>query len=319
MPYSWDNDNDYTAKSKKGYSFKNARKSYDDIAIAKTSSKAFYTYKNDFLKTDAEYPIIIGIDTTGSMDEWPKIFFNTLPLLYKEAIKYFPNCEISFQAINDFPADGADVALQPTPFGKGPQLDEFIGQLYPYGGGGGQTMESYEIFAAYNSFIEAPKALIKPIVIILGDEKPFPEVPAAVCKYYKLSNGEAISTKEVFKKLHQKCEVFLVRKPYYGFGKADDEIRKVWHNLALMPYERILDIEDPRRVIDVILGILGILTNKTVIFEDELTKRQNKKQTTEVLNALSNLKTYNTQHSITANMKTKIDITQKTEGLDIDE
>lgn len=340
MPYSWDQDHDFDTDSGKGYSFHSARKSYDDVAVAKTASEAFYTYKSDFLKTAAAYPLIVGIDTTGSMQEWPKVFFDKLPLLYKEAIKYFPGCEISFQAINDFPADGADVALQPAPFGRGPQLDELIGQLYPVGGGGGQSMESYEIFAAYNSFLEAPKAVIKPIAIILGDEAPFAEVPAAVCDYYgltppaqdsqtapgksrrgKKTKPPAVPSQIAFERLHQKCDVFLIRKPYYGFGAEDEPIMKIWRELALMPPERILNIQDPTRVVDVILGVLGILTGKTELFERELIERQNSSQVKEVLNSLHALKqSYHrglsaSQHSVSQGLA---DAAGQTKGLDLD-
>ncbi|MBF0531255.1 MAG: hypothetical protein HQK55_18705, partial [Deltaproteobacteria bacterium] len=219
MPYSWDADHDFTSTGA-GYSYHDARRSYDDVAGAKAASRAVYTFRSHFLKTDAAYPIIVGIDTTGSMVEWPRIFFDKLPLLYIEAVKYLPNCAISFQAINDFEADGEDVALQPAPFGQGPQLDEFIGQLYPVGGGGGQITESYEIFAAYNSFLEAPRTLIKPIAIILGDEAPFDYVPGEVCRQYGLGSNP-IPSQEVFKRLHEKCDVYLVRKPY---GGQDEEI-----------------------------------------------------------------------------------------------
>jgi hypothetical protein len=290
MPYSWDAQQDFDADAGAAYSFHDARKSYDDVAVAKTSAQAFYTYRSDFLKTDASHPIVIGIDTTGSMEEWPAIFFEKLPLLYREAVKYFPDCEISFQAINDFHADGEDVALQPAPFGKGPQLDELIGQLYPCGGGGGQVMESYEIFAAYNSFLQAPQATIKPIAIILGDEAPFDEVPPAVCRHYRLSTGEAVSSRVVFEKLHQKCDVFLVRKPYYEFGPRDEPIVAKWRKLALMPAERILGIQDPRRVVDVILGVLGIWAGKASLFEEELVQRQDPAQVQEVLGSLHTLK-----------------------------
>lgn len=321
MPYSWDDAHDFDTDSGKGYSFHSARKSYDDVAIAKTGSTVFYTYKSDFLKTDALYPIIIGIDTTGSMEEWPKVFFDKLPLLYQEAIKYFPECAISFQAINDFEADGEDVALQPAPFGKGPQLDELIGTLYPYGGGGGQSTESYEIFAAYNSFLDAPNAIIKPIAIILGDEAPFNEVPSKVCKHYKLSQRGAVSAKVAFERLHRTCDVFLIRKPYYGFGKKDAPIINIWKELALMPAERIMNIKDPTRVVDVILGVLGILTGKTALFEKELIERQNVSQVKEVLTSLHDLKkTYHTapddsQHSVTHGL---LDSSAMTDSLHID-
>jgi hypothetical protein len=290
MPYSWDAQQDFDANTGAAYSFHDARKSYDDVAVAKTSAQAVYTYRSDLPKTDAQYPIIIGIDTTGSMEEWPAIFFEKLPLLYREAVKYFPGCAISFQAINDFHSDGEDVALQPAPFGKGPQLDELIGQLYPCGGGGGQVMESYEIFAAYNSFLQAPQASIKPIAIILGDEAPYDEVPPAVCRHYRLSTGEAVPSQVAFQNLHQKCDVFLVRKPYYGSAKEDRPIVGKWRKIAWMPAERILGIQDPRRVVDVILGVLGIWADKVDLFEEELAQRQDPSQVQEVLGSLQTLK-----------------------------
>ena len=97
MPYSWDDVNDFDAGTKQGFSFQDARKSYDDVAVARAASQAYFTYRNDFLTTDALYPIVVGIDTTGSMEEWPRVFFEKLPLLYKQAVVYFPECELSFR------------------------------------------------------------------------------------------------------------------------------------------------------------------------------------------------------------------------------
>lgn len=326
MAYSWDDDNDMDSGDGGGaYSFHDARKSYDDLSVKNKSSasQAKYNFRDPFLKTDSEYPIIIGIDTTGSMAEWPKIFFDKLPLLYKEAIKYFPECSISFQAINDFYADGEDVALQPAPFGKGAELDELIANLYPYGGGGGNGGESYEIFAAYNSFLEAPNAKIKPIAIILGDEPLFEYVPEEVSKQYRIYEGsKKVTTKKVFDKLRKVCEVFLVRKPYYGFGQ-DEPVMANWEKFGGFDRERIINIQDPKRVVDVILGIFGVLTNKVESFEEELTGRQDKKQVTEVLNSLKLLKTnyYDSKNPLDQKSKT-VDIgqkSQKTKGLKLDQ
>lgn len=286
MPYSWDDDHDFDVSVHRGYSYKDARRSYDDVAVAQKARQAHFTWREPFLKTDAAYPLIVGIDTTGSMREWPKTFFEKLPLLYREAVKYLPDCEISFQAINDYFADGADNTLQPAPFAKGSQLDEIIGQLFPVGGGGGQGMESYEVFAAYNSFVQAPKALIKPIAVILGDEAPFEHVPKEIATRYELGAGGECTCEEAFQRLHDKCEVFLVHKAYFG---DDSGVLEAWKNRALMPAERILTIEDPRRVVDVILGILGVMTGKAEQFRKELEDRQESGQVQEVMQSLQRL------------------------------
>lgn len=182
------------------------------------------------------------------------------------------------------------------------------------------------MFAAYNSLLKAPKSLIKPICIILGDETPFEKLPLKVARYYNMldsTNNESISTESVFGKLHQKCDVFLVRKPYYGFGQKDKPIIKVWNERALMPMERIINIEDPKRVVDVILGILGILTGKSHFFEKELTTRQTTEQSTEVLKSLTDLKKTHYSNLKDSEMSIPSDIdkngSNKTKGLDLDE
>jgi hypothetical protein len=270
-----------------GYSYAACNRSYDNKV--NQSSQAKRTYQDPFLETNSPFPIIIGIDTTGSMDSWPGTFFKKLPLLYHEAEKYFPGCEISFQAINDFEADGADVALQPMPFGKGADLDKSISDIYAAGGGGGNGGESYEVFAAYNSFLKTPKALIKPIVIILGDEQPFPAIPDKVGDFYHLGIEERRS-KHIFANLYQKCDVFLVRK-MYGQNK-DEKIVEDWQHMKINP-ERILTLDDPNRVVDVVLGILGLLSNNMNHFVDELTSRQEESQVKSVMKSihlLSNVK-----------------------------
>ena len=127
--------------------------------------------------------------------------------------------------------------------------------------------------------------------------------------------------KTVFERLHQKCEVFLIRKPYHGYGKPDEPIMKIWRKTALIPAERILNIKNPTRVVDVILGVLGILTGKMELFEKELTQRQKASQVKEVLGSLHDLKqSYYTgagisQHSISQGLT---DSSGRTKGLDLD-
>jgi len=280
--YSWDDNGPGLSRPSSSTS-----RSYSTARVVKNRSDLQHTYKDEFLKTHSPYPLVVGIDTTGSMEEWPEIFFEKLPLLYKEAMKYFPGIEISFQAINDYEADGHDVALQPTPFGRHEMLDKHIGELYPVGGGGGQVMESYEMFAAYNLFMETPEAKIKPIVIILGDEAPFPQLPPNVAKFYGLTTrNQDVPSEKIFDLLQKKCNVYLIRKPYDG---QDKEIVDIWKNIGHMNPEKISTIKDPRRVVDVILGILSIIAGKIDMFQQELASRQESHQIIEVNAALKNI------------------------------
>ena len=42
MPYSWDDDNDFSTSAGSGFSFHKARRSYDDVAIAKKKRTAWH-------------------------------------------------------------------------------------------------------------------------------------------------------------------------------------------------------------------------------------------------------------------------------------
>jgi hypothetical protein len=115
---------------------------------------------------------------------------------------------------------------------------------------------------------------------------------------------ESRSTKAAFERLHQRCDVFLVHKKY-GDDGADKSVLKAWREQALMPAERILTIHDPRRVVDVILGVLGVLTGKFDEFERELKERQSAAQAKEVLRSV---------HALAASIHVSLDGKSRTAG-----
>lgn len=311
--YSWGNSyDDYRPKTRAGYSFEDARRSYDlptsartcsgrhllktpaatNVKVSEASSRTRetvrYTFRDGDIVTESPYPLVVAIDTTGSMKHWPRIIFQKLPLLYAEAQRYLPGCAISFQAINDYLADGAAACFQPAPFGEGPALDQLLQDLRPIGGGGAGFTESYEVAAAWNLVrMKAPMALAKPIVVFLGDEGPSAAIPHEVVRCLGLEDCASTS---VFRALHEAAEVFLVRKPYVrARSRIDREITRAWQQVALLRPERILELDDPRRVVDVLLGILGAVSGRQAEFRAELTSRQSSAQSQSVLTTLGGL------------------------------
>jgi len=271
--YSWGGSADYVAPA--------AERLYDDrktyyaaaSEAVRTNRSSMYSWEDDPLVCDAIYSIMISIDTSGSMQKWPGLFFKKAVLTCEQAEKYFPGCMISYQAINDYYSDGSHNAFQPGPFAAGPDVDAVLANLYAVGGGGPGITESYEICAAYNSKIETPNAERKPLCFILGDEKPFEFLPPEVAKHFELNHQDESKTpsKEVFALLHEKCDVFLIRKPYPG---NDKEIEKAWIDIGLMKPQNIIMVEDADRVVDVLLGIFGSLTGREDEANAELIARQ---------------------------------------------
>lgn len=314
MSYSWGDDTSSSSDGG-GYSYSQARSSYDDnsrtYASAKVSkssgasrsytpSRASSSSKSTTgtsgksnipdavsknLKTNTSYPLVVAVDVTGSMSEWPKIVFEKLPLLHKEADRYFPGTEISFCAVGDGHSDS--YPLQVCEFGKGPTLDDYIKSLYPEGNGGGQSCESYDLAAYfYLKHCEIPKAK-KPILIFTGDEGIYQLMNKDLVKKYIGDDlSEKVSAKEIFGQLCQKFDTYIIRKEYTcGYGSEEDKIHKQWQEY-LGSKEKVIKLDDPRRIVDCMIGIIAGAAGNFDDYTQRLSQRQTPGQVSQVMNSL---------------------------------
>ncbi len=250
--------------------------------------------KGKVLLTKAHFPIVIAVDVTGSMKTLPALIFEKLSLLYNEVLYFLPqelqkSFEISFSAVGDAYTDGHP--LQVTEFGKGYELDKNIKSLYPEGGGGGQSRETYELNAYfYAKHCEMPNALDKPrpLFIYIGDEGYYSKVGRnhIMNLIGDKPKTDLIST-EVFEDLKSKFDVYILRVKYGG--SEEDEIHKSWQE-ALGP-ERVLMLREPRRVVDTILGIIAANVDRFDGFKERIEIRQTPEQVAEVYTSLHGLKT----------------------------
>jgi len=288
------------------YSYPSARKSaprsYDSTPSSSSSRRSIRRNIDDLvpqsLETKSEAPLVIACDVTGSMEEWPKIIFNKLPLLYGELKKaYFKDKdpEISFAAIGDAYCD--KYPLQVQRFDSGKSLDDRLGALVIEGGGGGQMRESYELAALYYARnVKMPNAT-KPIFIFIGDEGVYDFVNNDQAEQWaRVSVKERLSTNQVIGELMQKCSVYLIRKLYDknfdqdSMSDNDKEIQKQWRNL--LGANRIAILPQPERVVDVILGIVANDTGMNAYFDKELSQRQRLDQVKSVMKTLSSITQY---------------------------
>jgi hypothetical protein len=73
------------------------------------------------IETDSPNPLIIAVDVTGSMADWPFEIFDRLPLLYNTLSQYREDLTIAFAAIGDASVDRWP--LQVTSFASGFDLE----------------------------------------------------------------------------------------------------------------------------------------------------------------------------------------------------
>ncbi len=307
MSYSWGDDNSVSSTAG-GNSFGSARRAYSSgsSGSSRASPKRTYTktsgggqsrsgsaitYPLDVkLSTESTSPIVVAIDVTGSMQSWPETFFEKLPLLYGEVKRYLPDTEISFAAVGDVGFDSYPVQL--CEFAKGKSLDKKITSLYPEGGGGGNEKESYELIAyEYAEHCDMPKSK-NPLFFFLGDEGFYDKIPKTRVKEYLGHDiGETVSSMDIMTKLKSQFKVYALRKEYHN---GESKIRGQWERA--LGAENVMMMEDPKRVVDCIIGVVANYAGEFGDFTKRLAKRQTKGQVNLVMSSLHHL----TQNTIDA-------------------
>jgi hypothetical protein len=287
---------DYDPGPWKGWDFKSARAAYDATAGRSYASamspggmgsKKLEDLVPKLLKTDSPSPVIIAVDVTGSMREWPKVIFEKLPVVDLGLKDYLDKPEVSFMAIGDCYSD--QYPLQVQPFGKGKDLAGNLEKLIIEGNGGGQVQESYDLAAVYATHhVQMPNA-VKPIFIYIGDEGIYPHVDKdAAAKWARTDIEGWLGTKDALKMLKKRFSVYCIRKPYDSTGDAmsgtDKGIHQQWTDY-LGP-GRVAILSEPRRVVDVILGLVAYDTGNMDGFRTELTERQTAAQVKTVMKSL---------------------------------
>lgn len=242
------------------------------------------------IETQSESPLVVSTDETSSMGEWTALIFEKLGYLDIEVRSYLgPTAEICFAAIGDA-RNGEDYPNQFRPFGTGTILTQRLQELKQERKGGGNGGETYELGALYAARnIHMPNAQ-RPIMIFIADEAPFDSISVEHARRYaKVSLEDPISTVDVFAELKRKFEVFVILKPYgrHSLEEHDAETRGYYQRWErLLGEDHIVLLDNPRRVVDVIFGILASVTGRVNYFRDEIEGRQRPDQVQQVYRSL---------------------------------
>lgn len=282
------------------HDFSEARRTYDrDAGRSYERARATKKTKKDLLaprlSTQSPHPLIVVTDVTGSMHLWPGRMFSKLPFLEFEAKEYLgADAEISFCAVGDVNSDTYPLQVRPFTGDTDTMKRQLNDEIVKEAGGGPGLEESYEMAALYLLHcLEAPNA-DRPIVIFIGDEMPYSFVsPEQVEELIGVKLPKRLTTKQVFEQLMERCEVFLIRKPYgdapaeHGENKLspnDQRIHDTW--AQLIGADHIYDLPNPDRVVDVMFGLLAQATDRLAYFRQELAGRQTAEQVMEVYKTL---------------------------------
>ncbi|MCA8924444.1 MAG: hypothetical protein KDD82_21720 [Planctomycetes bacterium] len=280
--YCWGDDMSNWAKAD-AYAFKGGRaaKSQRDAAAKAAVSRGGRKYerrkapsqivlpKGRTITTQSTTPVVVAVDVTGSMASWPAEIFDRLPLLYQTLSQYRPDLEVSFVAIGDATCDR--FPLQVCDFEQGVALEDQLKALYPEGGGGGQTRESYELFAYYLLHCYRAPNAERPFLILYGDEGFYDRVDRAQVKHFVGDEiPRALSSKRVWSQVVESWNLYHLRKPYGG--AQDAEIEAQWADA--IGEERIVGLDDEMRAVDMALGLIARSWGEYADFETNMLARQ---------------------------------------------
>jgi len=281
--YSWDEDTStWYGKGKYRYSSKGAAKREAGAARARVHGPRTYEGKNrpnekiidprKHVRTESTNPLIIAIDVTGSMANWPFEIFDRLPLLYNTLSQYRDDLEICFAAIGDAACD--QWPLQVTTFASSFDLEQLLSSLYGEGGGG-DAPESYGLFAHWvNTHVAIPDLEEEPFLIVFGDVTMHPKTPKSQVAHYL---GDKVSRDvDAIKAWNQVCSnwnPWFLRRPT---GKPGDKVDIQWGKA--IGEQKIFHIEDEQRAVDYAMALIARSWGNFSDFQDNMRARHSEEK-----------------------------------------
>lgn len=205
-------------------------------------------------------PIIVLFDVTGSMGQVPRIvqqkMSGLLGLLERQG--YVSDPQIMFGAIGD--ADSDRVPLQVGQFESDNRMDEQLRTIFLEGNGGGQKSESYELAAYFVARHTATdhwdKRGRKGYLFVIGDELNKRRLEARHVRRVIGDVLEAdVAVEEIWAEVQQRWETFYVLPRQTSYFD-DPEVNEHWRALL---GERLLKLEDPAAVAELIATTIGLL------------------------------------------------------------
>jgi ribosomal protein S27AE len=219
------------------------------------------------LRSESRNPLVVAVDVTGSMANWPFEIFDRLPLFYNTLSQYREDLEVVFAAIGDAGVDR--FPIQVTEFAKGYDLEQQLGALWGEGGGG-DAPESYGLFAHWLlTHVEIPNAAETPFLVVFGDAPMHEKVPGSQIQKWLGDHTRDVDAVKAWQQLGQKWNTWFLRRPT---GRKGDEVHRQW--AKAVGEKKILTIDDEQRAVDYAMGIVARAWGHFEDFKNNMRARQ---------------------------------------------
>jgi len=277
--YSWDDDMSGWVNPA-GYRYRDANQARRRADAAIAGARTYQRRREPDMglvspkaerQTDSQNPLIIAVDVTASMAQWPYEIFDRLPLLYNTLSQYRPDLEIAFAAIGDVRA--FDYPLQASAFGRGAELEAVLNAIYPEGADKGSidNPESYGAFAYWaNTRVTVPDTAEAPFVIAFGDiTMHTSHTPAEIATVFGDEVQSDIDCIAQWRHLGERWNTWFLRSPRSWEPEATDA---QW--AEAVGRQRIVHIQDEQRAVDYAIGLVARAWGEFDDFRQNMGARQ---------------------------------------------
>lgn len=204
------------------------------------------------------FPIIIGLDETGSMGKIPEnLIKNKLGKLMQVLIDNgVSDASVCFLGIGDHYYDGSP--LQTGQFESGTdELDKWLTSIYLEGNGGGNGGESYQLAwlfgARHTSTDSFEKRGVKGFIFTIGDEWVHDKTEAQWLRdYMGYKEASDISTEDILEEAKKTYNVYHIHCKDSGYGNSvSDKWKKLLGEHCILA--------DSETVVEVIASIVAVV------------------------------------------------------------
>lgn len=216
------------------------------------------------------YPIIIGLDVTGSMGRVPEnLIKEAFPEIMKTIMdKGVEHAQICFLGIGDHYCD--DAPIQVGQFETSDELTEkWLKAIYIEGGGGGNDGESYQLayyFAAFHTKTDAfEKRGIKGTLVTIGDEPCLKSLSKEAIDNLFGGGQSEMTTTQLIKAAQQKWDIYHINVKDYASDRFNSPSK--WEDL-LGDHLLLSQTMEPKEIGDILSSVIVSAYKKAVSASD---------------------------------------------------
>ena len=223
----------------------------------------------DSVQNPRSFPIIIGLDVTGSMKRIPDYMVRTgLGTMVEEILARdgIADPAVCIMGIGDAAFDCAP--LQVGQFESDIRINEWTQKLFLEGGGGGNRFESYDLpyyFAAHHTRTDAfEKRGQKGVLVTIGDEMPPPNTKAMHIERFiggATVRGDIAFTRtvELAKRMYTPYHIIIAEGDYAS--RHSDSVRAAWQEIL---GQNAIVLADHTNIAELIVSILELESGKSL-------------------------------------------------------